>query len=80
MEGGIAVLLIVLIAGVAAAWMLTGGLGAALAKFARPKENDGPRPLHTVAEPRDEHAAGYGVRGEYGSDPRPARVRGNRAG
>lgn len=39
-----------------------------------PPDDGDHRPLHRVAEPDDEHAAGFGVSGEHG-EPRPARVR-----
>ena len=74
MEGGIAILLLLIIGGVVVSMMLTGGLGATLAKIAGPKHNDDPRPRHRVAEPEDENAVGYGVSGEHGDEPQPPRV------
>lgn len=74
MEGGIAILLLVVVA-LAAVWAFgAGGIGGALGAAKRKGEGDEPRPLHRVAEPEDDHSAGYGVGGEHGSTPRPARV------
>jgi hypothetical protein len=80
MEGGIAILLLLVIV-VGGGIAVASAMGGAQALRHRPKGDlgsdggvDGPRPTHTVAEPTDEHAAGYGVGGEYGDEPRPARV------
>jgi hypothetical protein len=77
MEGGIFVLLIIAVGAVIAFFVLSGG-GQALrhrkgGDLGPPDDGDR-RPLHRVAEPDDEHAAGFGVSGEHG-EPRPARIR-----
>lgn len=81
MEGGIAILLLLIIGiGVAVAVISASG-GTQALRHRRGGDlgpdggADGPRPTHRVAEPTDEHAVGYGVGGEYGDTPRPARVR-----
>lgn len=78
MSGGIAIilLLILVVVGVIAYVSLHG---SAQALRHRPGGDLGPqadterRPVTKIAEPTDEHAAGYGVGGEH-EQPRPARV------
>ncbi len=79
MEGGIAILLLLIIAAVVGGIALTMSGGMEALRHRRggdlnPRaEDDGSRPRHTVAEPTDEHAAGFGVGGEH-HEPKPARV------
>jgi hypothetical protein len=80
MEGGIAILLLLILAVVIGAVFvnLAGGMQALRHRRGGdlgPREGDAQRPEHRVAEPDDEHAVGFGVGGEYGRRPRPARVR-----
>jgi hypothetical protein len=75
MEGGIGILLLVILFAICAfAFNAVGGLAALREMRERRGRDRGPRPQHVVAEPTDEHAAGYGVQGEY-DEPQPPRVR-----
>jgi hypothetical protein len=78
MSGGIAILLLLIIAVVGAALFIaySGGIQGLRHRPGgdlnpRPGES---RPTHRVAEPTDEHVVGFGVSGEHGDTPRPARV------
>lgn len=76
MSGGIALLLLVLIAVAVGVWFFVLGGASAVRAFrdARAPSGRRERPTHRVAEPVDENAAGYGVSGEHADDPRPPRV------
>lgn len=79
MAGGITILLIliIVIGGVIAAVSMGGGIQGLRHRPGgdlNPDGDDDRRREHRVAEPTDEHAVGYGVGGEHGDHPRPARV------
>lgn len=76
MEGGIAFLLLLIIAGVAAAVFvsMSGGMEALRHRRGNdlgPAAGDEDRPVHRVAEPTEEHAAGFGVGGEHDTPQAP---------
>jgi hypothetical protein len=80
MEGGIAILLILIVGVIGGGlFMMFGGGMEALrhrrgGDLAHSEGGDDDRPRHRLAEPTDEQAVGYGVGGEHAADPQPARV------
>lgn len=75
------ILLLIIIAAVGGVGFLFFGGGMQALRHRRGGDLDGGdgggsgrRPVHRLAEPTDEHAMGYGVGGDRGGDPRPARV------
>lgn len=79
MSAGIVILLLLIIAVVGGGAMMVFGGGTQALRHRRggdlgPAAQRGEHPRHRLAEPTDEHAVDFGVSGENGRDPQPARV------